>query len=101
MIFDNLVSVGTLGMQSRREANALFIDWVRLLSFLLLPPITIVLDADVAPFPAPEFTPRWWLGMFFRFSAPLTLRMLMLLPFVVDDESGVPWIPDDKEDGKW
>ena len=37
LILDNLVSQGTLGMQSLSEAKALLIDWVRLLSFLLLP----------------------------------------------------------------
>ena len=37
LILDNFVSQGTLGMQSLSEANALLIDWVRLLSFLLLP----------------------------------------------------------------
>jgi len=37
LILDNLVSHGTLGMQSRNEAKALLIDCVLRLSFLLLP----------------------------------------------------------------
>ena len=90
-------------MQSLKDANALFIDWVRRRSFLLLPPIPGTPFAPDVELPLPpELTPRWWwLVMLFLFSDE-PLMLILFPPLAVDDESGVPCKPDDDKDGgKW
>lgn len=52
LIFDNLVSQGTLGIQSLNDENAAFIDWVRLRSFLF-DPISFLFSVLIGPMPSP------------------------------------------------